>query len=517
MVSRKLILQKTRQVGVYTLLSRCLGLVREFLTVRYMGAGALADAFFTAWKVPNLLRKIFAEGAMSAAFVPSIMQTIRAEGKEAIGGLMMLGFLLFEGLVLLLCFIAIIFMPSVVQLIAPGFSQEQMIACVQYLRILMPFIFLISTSALLAGPLQAIHHFFVPAFGPVLLNIVYIIGLCICLWHDLPITVLCWFIMLGGVLQLVAHIMAYLHYHFSVRWFTRTDLEKFQWILVRFLPCLVSMSVMEVGLFIDTSFATYLSKGSVALINYANRFMGIPLGVFAVAFSTTLLPYFSRVSSYAPRRLGFYLLEATKLIWWVTIPMTIAMMIFSHKFFITLFLSDKFSMTQAHEAAAILRIFLTGLFFFSINKILLNVYYVLHQTAIPATIAVIAVFLNVILVWLSLDTYQAMGVAGAITFSAIIQTIMLYGFLSYLFKLPLYMYDLMIFIIRYGVQLVMVGALFGILFYGGMQILTMYNAFFFINKIGFWFWTVPLCTLFMGTLYYTRALFGVRVLFLEKE
>lgn len=517
MVSRKLILQKTRQVGVYTLLSRCLGLVREFLTVRYMGAGALADAFFTAWKVPNLLRKIFAEGAMSAAFVPPIMQAIRAEGKQAIGGLMMLGFLLFEGLVLLICGIAIIFMPFFVRLIAPGFSPEQISACVQYLRILMPFIFLISTSALLAGPLQAIHHFFVPAFGPVLLNIVYIIGLCICLWHDLPITALCWFIMTGGVLQLVAHIVAYTHYQFTFRWFTREDIVKFQWILVRFIPCLVSMSVMEVGLFIDTSFATYLSKGSVAIINYANRFMGIPLGVFAVAFSTTLLPYFSRVSSYAPRRLGFYLLEATKLIWWVTVPMTLTMMLFSHKFFITLFLSDKFSLAQAYEAATILRIFLTGLFFFSINKILLNVYYVLHQTAIPATIAVIAVFLNVILVWFSLDTYQALGVAGAITFAAIVQTVLLYGCLKYLFQLPLYMKDLLAFIMRYSIQILVIGLLVWILFYGSMQMLVAYKLIFFTDKIGFWLWVAPLCALFMGALYYTRTLFGVRVLFLEKE
>ncbi len=517
MLNRKLIIQKTRQVGVYTLLSRCLGLLREFLTVRYMGAGALADAFFTAWKVPNLLRKIFAEGAMSAAFVPTIMQTIRADGKKAIGGLMVLGFLVFEGLVLFICALAMMVMPYFVKLIAPGFSPEQLVACTHYLRILMPFIFLISTSALLAGPLQAINHFFVPAFGPVLLNIIYILGLFICLWYDLPITALCWFIMAGGVLQLVAHIIAYIYHQFSFQWFDSNDRTKFRWILIRFVPCLVSMSVMEAGLFIDTSFATYLSKGSVALINYANRFMGIPLGVFAVAFSTTLLPHFSRISSYAPRRLGFYLLEATKLIWWVTIPMTLAMMFFSHKFFITLFLSNKFSLAQADEAATILRVFLVGLFFFSINKILLNIYYVLHQTAIPAVIAVVAVCINVIFAWFSIDMYQAAGVAVAITIAAIIQTILLYGFLSYLLKLPLYAKDLALFIMRYSIQLLIVGLFFFTIFYGVSGKLSAYNMIFFTDKIGFWLWVSPLCALFMGTLYYTRAFFGVRVLFLEKE
>src|ERR1700730_18130649 len=127
MLNRNLIIQKTRQIGVYTLLSRCLGLIREFLTVRYMGAGALADAFFTAWKVPNSLRKIFAEGAMSATFVPPIMQTIRSEGKGAVNGLMFLGFLVFEGTVLLLCGIALLITPFLVKFIAPGFSPEQIV------------------------------------------------------------------------------------------------------------------------------------------------------------------------------------------------------------------------------------------------------------------------------------------------------------------------------------------------------------------------------------------------------
>lgn len=505
------------QVGGWTLVSRCLGIVRELLTVRYIGASAVSDAFITAWKIPNSLRKIFAEGALSAAFVPSIVQTVRTEGRQAISGLMSLAFLVFEGIVLLLSMIGMLYANPVIAFIAPGFSPEQVIAGAQFLHILMPFIFLISTSALLAGPLQAVGHFFVPAVGPVLLNIIYIAGLIICLSFKLPITALCWFIMAGGVVQLMAHIIAYLRLQFGFGWITQRDLRKFGWVLLRFVPCLLSMSVMELGLFIDTSFASLLSKGSVSLLYYANRFMGIPLGVFAVALSTILLPHFSRVSSYAPKRLGFYLLEATKLVWWVTVPIAITMMLLSHKIFITLFLSEKFSLTQAHEAGTILIASLLGLFFFAINKILLNVYYSLHHTVIPAVIAVGSVMTNIFLNWLLIDYLQAVGLALATTAAAVLQTLFLYGILHYYLKMQLYIPQLVLFFMRYAVQIGAIGVGFIGMYWTIVSILELCSLNFFVQSLGFWLWVGPLCFFFMLILYLTRSWFGIRMLFLEVD
>ncbi len=517
MFTRKSIIQKTVQVGGSTLISRFLGIIREILMIRYMGASALSDAFITAWKVPNSLRKIFAEGALSAAFVPTIVQTVRKEGRKAVNGLMSLGFLVFEGVVLILCAVAMANTQFFIFFIAPGFSQEQIIASSTFLYILMPFIFLISTSALLAGPLQAIGHFAVSAFGPVFLNIIYILGLIVCLVFELPITTLCWFIMLGGVVQLLAHIAVYINYDFGVGKFNKADLKKFGWVLLRFIPCLVSMSVMEIGLFIDTSFASLLSKGSVSLIYYANRFMGIPLGVFAVALSTILLPHFSRISSYAPQRLGFYVLEATKLVWWVTIPVMLAMMLFSQKLFMTLFLSDKFSIMQAHEAGNILIASLIGLFFFAINKILSNVYYALHHTVIPALIAVGSVGTNILLNWLLIDHLQAVGLALATTAAAILQTIFLYGILSHYLKLNVYPQQLGRFFVHYTIQLAFIGVGFVALYQGIYYLMHSFMPVCLTESMCLWFWVLPLCMLFMLTIYATRSLFGIRILFLEGE
>ena len=201
MFTRRSIIQKTLQVGKFTLLSRMLGLAREILLVRFLGASALSDAFITAFKVPNFFRKIFAEGALSAAFVPTLVQRVRKEGRAAVSGMIMLGFLIFEGMVLLLCAAIMWYAYFFVGLIAPGFSQEQIVSAALYLRIMMPFLFFISTSALLAGALQSVGHFLVPALGPALFNVVCITGLVVCLKFGLPVEWLCWFILAGGFVQ----------------------------------------------------------------------------------------------------------------------------------------------------------------------------------------------------------------------------------------------------------------------------------------------------------------------------
>lgn len=518
MFTRQSIIQKTFQVGKFTLVSRLLGLVRDLLQAQFLGASALSDAFFTAWKVPNSLRKIFAEGALSAAFVPTIVQKVRLQGRQAVGSMMFLGFLIFEGMVLLLMAVAIQHAYGFVGLIAPGFSPEQVAKGAAYLRILMPFIFLISTSALLAGALQAVGHFFVPAIGPVLLNIVYIFGLIISMRFNLPVEWLCWFIMAGGVIQLLMHIIAYLNLQFTFRTVVWEDVKQFAPILSKFLLCLLSMSVMELGLFIDTSFGSLLSKGSVSLIYYANRWMGIPLGVLAIAFSTILLPYFARVSSYAPKRLGFYLLEATKLVWWVMLPVTIVMILFSHKIFETVYLSSKFSMAQVDEASVLLVIFLAGLFFFSINKILLNVYYALHHTLIPGLVGMGAVLFNTGLNWLLIDLLKAPGLVIATVVAGAIQTGLLFFILYRFFRLPLYTGTLWGFMGRSCAQIVLVGLPFLGLYFSiqyGIMLLPLAISTMLMHKLAFWLWAGPIAAVYMTTLYRTRQWFGVRLLFLE--
>lgn len=516
-MSKQAIRKNTMQIAALTLLSRGFGIFRELLMVRYLGVSGLSDAFLTAYKIPNLLRKAFAEGALSAAFIPTVVQTVRKDGPASIGSMMTLGFILFEGLVLCIVFIVMLFADTLLHYIVPGFTEAQIQVCVPMLRVLMPFIFFISSSALLAGPLQAVNHFFVPAFGPILLNIVFIIGLLICLLFDLPVLIFCWFVIAGGFLLLLSHLIAYIKLHFKFGAIRKKDVKQFGSILVKFLLCLPAVSIMEVNSFIDTSFASYLVEGSISLINYANRFVGIPLGVFAVAFSTTLLPHVSRVSSYAPKRLHYYLLESTKMVLWVTLPVVLLMWLMSNQIFLT-FLPKQVSAAQIHEAATILKVFLIGLFFFSINKILLNMFYALHMTWIPGVISVFATGINILFNWLFLDSLQTVGLAWATVISAIVQTVLFLVVLRYWYKFALYPRALGSFALRYGAQL----ALATLMFMGAYNLILFWFAHLpawwhalLIDSVLFWFWLAPLAGLFFAVIYFTRRLFGIHMYFMD--
>ncbi|HRN78410.1 MAG TPA: murein biosynthesis integral membrane protein MurJ [Candidatus Dependentiae bacterium] len=519
MVTRKAIVQKTKQFSIFTLLSRCLGIIREMLMIEYLGISMDSDAFLTAFRIPNMLRKTFAEGALSAIFVPTIIQTMRTSGKKSVGQLMTFGFVAFEGF--LVCLTALIIWQAdwVISLFAPGFPVEQIAKAISFLKILMPFILFISSSALLAGALQAVDHFFIVAFAPVLLNLVFISALLICNYFALPVTVLCWFILFGGFIQFFAHLIIYLKLNFSFDGIRIEDVRRFTHVVVKFLPCFISMSVMEIGLIIDQRFASYLGVGSISLINYGNRFMGIPLGVFAAALSTILLPHFSRVALAAPGRLKLYVLEAAKLVFWVMIPISVLMFFFAEKIFLTLFLSQKFTMVHVVQAAYILRAFLFGLFFFAINKILLSMYYAKNSVWVPASITMISVVCNAILNSILINIWGLTGLALATSFAEIIRTALFVIILMKLMHISFDFRRFSIFALHYLIQIIIVGIPFTILYYALDWLfagLPMTFAYFFLENIGLWIWVGPLSLAFFYVLWWSRTHFKVKLYFLEQ-
>lgn len=518
LLSKKAIRQKTIQMGSLTLASRGFGLVREILLARYLGNGILSDAFWTAFKVPNMLRKIFAEGALSAAFIPTIVQIVRSEEKKEANSLMSLAFLIFEGFVLLICLLFMIAAKPLIYFMAPGFSVEQINQTAPMLVILMPFIFFISGGALLAGSLQAQNHFFVPAIAPIFLNFIFILGATVGIAYNLPVTYLCFMIILGGLVQFLAHLIVYYRLSFSFGAITKKAFSAFAKVFAKFLVCIPSMSLAEVSLFIDTQFASYVI-GGVSSITYANRFMGIPLGVFATSFATILLPHFSRISSYAPKRFSFYLLESSKLIFWVTIPIMLGMIFFSRTIFITLFLSDNFPMDQVIRTSNVLIVSLLGLFFFSLNKIILNIFYACHKTFIPTMIALVSTMSNIALNFVLMARFEIAGLALATTTAAAIQTILSIYFLKKTLKISLFPKRFFNFLYHYVLQLGTIGSLFLGAYYltkitFGM-LFTSTTANFLLNGIGIWLWVTPLSLTTFLVLFYTRKIFKVSLYFLD--
>jgi len=515
---KRSIIKKTIEVGGSTMLSRFLAIIREVLIVRFLGVGAISDAFFTAYKIPNSLRKIFAEGALSAAMIPTVVSILRKKNKKSLNKFMSLAFLVFEGALLALCALVIWKAQCVVRFAAPGFSPEQVVFTARLLQVLMPFIFFLSSSALLAGPLQSVGHFFIPAISPALLNVVFISSLLICLTFGLSVKHLCLFILVGGLIQLLLHVFAYFRLDFSFQKPDRESWVSMSHVMRKFLPCLFSMSIVEVSLFVDTMFASWLPKGSVTLIYYANRFMGIPLGVFGAAFSTILLPHFSKLSLYAPKRISFYLLEATKFVFWISVPITCMMIFFSEKIFSTIFLSSKFSLVQVQEAGVILIAFLLGLFFFSLNKILLNIYYSFHNMWIPTVVSIIATIINVFMNMILMRKFASVGIALATSISAILQTMLFITFLAMFFNFRFYVMRFIDFIIRYVAQLCLLFIPAYFIYTVLLKVigyLPRALSYFLLESVGFWLWVGPLCLLTFLLIYSTRRLFRVKLYFLD--
>lgn len=518
-LKKKSLLHKTVQVGLMTFLSRMLGLVREVLQARYLGLTELSDAFIIAFKLPNSLRKIFAEGALSSAFIPTFVGLMQQHKRHEAEQLMSLSFLFFEGILIALCLLVFFFPAHVIYIFAPGFSPEQMVYATHYLKILIPFIVFVSSSALLAVALNAVHHFLIPAAGSIILNIGFIGALLLGIKYELPVDFLCYAILVSGLAVFGVHVAAYLYYQFSFPAISKEVLPYFKKLLVKFGPVCFCMSITEVNLALDTAFSSYLQAGTVSLINYAFRFMHIPLGVFGVAFSTILLPHFTRVISYSPKRLGFYLLEAMKFIFWISFPVIVFMSLFSAQIFTTTIgMSGKFPIQRLGEAQGLLVAFLAGLFFFSLNKIILNIYYAFHDTKIPTYVTLSATALNFMFNALFMYFFGSIGLALATTLSGVSQTWMLMMLLRYKYNFTLYFNHFFLFCRRYITQFVLLFIFFAGLYYGCLRLImmlpmTLSTAL--VTKFYFWFWVGPLIGLFYLALLKTKKLFNVKMYFLD--
>jgi len=512
-MARKFILKKTFEFGLSTLLSRILGLIREAVQIRYLGVGVLSDAFIAAYKLPNFLRRIFAEGALSAAFVPELVRLIKKKEQKAANGLMTSSFIFFEGVVLLICLFVIIFPQIIIAIFTPGFSGEQVEYAIPLLRILISLIFFLSSSALLGGALHSVNHFFITAFGPALMNVVYILTLLACIYYKLPVSYLAFGILLAGAINFLMHLIIFFFYKFKFGKIIPDAVKSFKSVLGKFLPCLFGVGVVELNLLIDGQISSFLPKGTYTILYYGQRFMNIPLGMFAVAFSTVLLPHFSRVMLYAPRRMNLYLVEVVKFITWIILPTIFFLFFTSEKLFVHLLTKYPDSV---NEAAVILMIYSTGLIFFCVNKVLINMYYSMKDTRTPTAMSAWSTGANIILNIAGMYFFGSYGIAAATTISGFILTWLLILNLDKKYDIRFHLNRFLIFISTYIVHF-----LVGMIFFVGLHklacyLFSLFNFYhFFCVGLGYWIFTIPLFILTMVFMFYIKKLFKLKVYFLD--
>lgn len=420
-------------VSGMTLLSRIVGFLRDMIAARYFGAGVATDAFFVAFKLPNLLRRIFAEGAFSQAFVPILAEYKNkksyAETRDfvaSVAGLLFLVLIIFT-------FLGVVFAGAVISITAPGFTHDpaKYALTVSLLRITFPYILFISLASMLSGVLNTWKNFSIPAFTPTILNLSYLFFI-LCLRHFFhpPIFTLAVAVFVGGLLQLAFQIP-------FVKRIGMPILPKFNfknsavWRVVRLMgPAIFAMSIAQISLVINTIFASFLPSGSVSWMYFADRLMEFPTGVLGVALGTILLPSLSKHASNKD------IVEFSKTLDWgiklcliLALPATVGLAIAAKPITMTLFMYGKFNYFDVLMTRNALVAYSVGLMGLIMVKVLGPGFYANQDIKTPVRVAVFVLICTQLMNLAFIGPFKHAGLALSIGLGACLNAGGLYYFL----------------------------------------------------------------------------------------
>ncbi|MFC0266514.1 murein biosynthesis integral membrane protein MurJ [Kushneria aurantia] len=395
-------------VGVMTMMSRVLGLARDVVIATLFGAGSGADAFFIAFRIPNFLRRLFAEGAFNQAFVPILSeyasQRERCEVRELLdataGSLAVV--------LVAITAIAIAGAPWLVWLFAPGFHSDEpgkLALTAEMLQITFPYLLLISLTAFSGSVLNSYGRFAVPAFTPVLLNLSMIgAALWLAPLLEVPIMSLAWGVLIAGIAQLLFQIPFLTRIGLLPRFRPAFRHEGVRRILRLMGPAMFGVSVSQINLLLDTVLASLLVGGSVSWLYYSDRLVELPLGVFGVAIGTVILPALSRQhATDDPTHFARMIDWGIRAVLLIGVPAALALIVLAEPLLITLFHYGAMTDHDINMAAMSLRAYALGLIAFMLIKVLAPGYYARQDTKTPVTIGIIAMVanmvFNLILMW----------------------------------------------------------------------------------------------------------------------
>ena len=418
-------------VGSNTMLSRVLGFVRDLVLARMFGADAATDAFFVAFKIPNFLRRLFAEGAFSLAFVP-VLTEIRTQRSFAelrtfvdrMAGT--LGFVL-----LLTTLIGVVAAPVLILLFAPGFigeDEDKYRLAVEMLHLTFPYLFFISLTAFAGSILNAHNRFGVPAFTPVLLNLT-LIGCALWLSPMLqqPVVALAWGVLIAGAVQFLFQI-PFLH---RINLLPRPRVAFKDKGIVRVMrlmvPALFGVSVSQLNLLLDTLIASFLVSGSISWLYYSDRLLEFPVGILGVALGTVILPNLSRKhAEQSPEAFSDTLDWALRLMVLLGIPSALGLMLLAGPMLTTLFYSAAFTAEDVAMATRSLMAYAPGLLGILLIKVLAPGFYARQNTKTPVKIGIIAMVTNMLFNIMLVFPLQHAGLALATSISSALNAYLLY-------------------------------------------------------------------------------------------
>ncbi|MEY5011761.1 MAG: hypothetical protein RLZZ253_2900 [Verrucomicrobiota bacterium] len=393
-------------VGIAVLCSRFLGLAREQIFLNLFGAGFAMDAFVAAFRIPNLLRDLFAEGALSTAFVTTFSRKIQAEGEESAWGLARRVATLAAVSLSAVTVLGILAAPLLVEGLSWGFSPEKKALTTELTRLMFPFILMVSLAALAMGMLNARNVFGMPAMASSFFNIGSIVaGVSVGWWLDPSFGPratlgLATGTLVGGALQLLVQMPALRRVGFRFKPDFGWRDEGVKAVLRLMGPAVVAASAVQVNVMINSAFASHLGDGPMSWLNCAFRLMQLPLGLFGVAIGTVTLPLVSR--SAAAGDWGEFravLGKGLRLASLLTVPATVGLILLARPVISLIYEHGKFNATSSAEAAAALQFYTVGLVAYSAIKILAPAFYAMDRRRTPMMVSFGAIGVNLVLNW----------------------------------------------------------------------------------------------------------------------
>mgnify|MGYP000373262645 FL=1 len=406
-------------VGAAVMCSRVLGLVREQVFAGLFGAGYAYDAFVVAFRIPNLLRDLFGEGALSAAFVTVFSDYDTNKGTEMTWQLASNVLVFISILLSTITLLGILLAEPVVNLLAPDFSaiagKTELTALLT--RIMFPFLIVVALAAVVMGMLNTKGKFFIPALSSSFFNLGSIIGgtsLALLLpKFDIPAIVgMAWGTLIGGLLQLSVQLPTLWKtgFRFKPRLNLRDPgLRRILWLM---LPATVGLSATQINIFVNTNFASGCAEGSVSWLNYAFRMVQLPIGVFGVAFSVAAMPVLARHAAEKDLKgLRTTFASSLVMVFSLTIPATVGLILLSRPIIRLIFEHGAFTPADTQQTAQALTCYAYGLFAYSAVKIMVPVFYALNDTKYPVIASFLAVFANIIFITLTIDILTFRSIA----------------------------------------------------------------------------------------------------------
>jgi len=423
------LLKSIATVGGYTMMSRVLGFVRDILVAAILGAGPVADAFFIAFKIPNLFRRLFAEGAFNAAFVPLFAGKLEADGRETAQSFTNRAFSVLFWVLLVLLIVMELGMPWIMRGFAPGFLDDpaKFDMAVHFTRITFPYLLFISLVSLMGGVLNSLGKFAAAAATPILLNLCLIAAILVAAPHlPSPGHALSWGVFAAGIVQFI-----------WLAWNCRANGmlpklglpnwgEDIKVLVKRIIPGAIGAGIYQVNLVVDMVIASLLPTGSISYLFFADRVTQLPLGVVGVAVGTALLPLLSRqlragdeaaAMASQNRALEFTLL--------LTVPAAVAFAVIPEPIISVLFERNEFTGAAASATAAALMVYAFGLPAYVLNKGLTPGFFARGDTKTPMIIAAVCMIVNIVFNLLLMGPFLHVGLAMATVISAWTNTLLL--------------------------------------------------------------------------------------------